>query len=109
MLQFASPLILWALAVLPVIWVLLRAVPPSPVKRTFAAVTLLLGLKDKDQVSDRTPWWLLLMRTVALGACIIGLAKPALHSGDSGFVRDRMLIVLDGGFAHEKFAQSHRS
>ena len=54
MIQFSYPLVLIALAVLPVIWLLLRAVPPTPVERTFAAVTLLLGLKDKDQVSERT-------------------------------------------------------
>ena len=108
MVQFAYPFILIALAALPVIWLLLRAVPPTPVQRTFAAVTLLLGLKDKDQVSERTPWWLLLMRMIALGAIIFGLAKPELRYGENSFTQDRMLIVLDGGFAHEKFAQGHR-
>ena len=108
MIQFASPLILLALAILPMIWLLLRAVPPIPVERAFAAVTLLLGLKDKDQVSERTPWWLLLMRIIALGAIIFGLAKPELRYGETSFTQDRMLIVLDGGFAHEKFAQGHR-
>ncbi len=108
MIQFAYPFILIALAVLPVIWLLLRAVPPTPVQRTFAAVTLLLGLKDKDQVSERTPLWLLLMRMIALGAIIFGLAKPELRYGENSFTQDRMLIVLDGGFAHEKFAQGHR-
>lgn len=108
MLQFASPLILLALAILPVIWLLLRAVPPSPVKRAFAAVHLLLGLRDKDQVSERTPWWLLLMRILALAAIIIALAKPELRYSESRFENDRMLIILDGGFAHQKFAQHHR-
>lgn len=104
MLQFASPLILLALAILPVIWLLLRAVPPSPVKRAFAAVHLLLGLRDKDQVSERTPWWLLLMRILALAAIIIALAKPELRYSESRFENDRMLIILYGGFAHQKFA-----
>ena len=108
MVQFAYPFILFALAALPVIWLLLRAVPPTPVQRTFAAVTLLLGLRDKDQVSERTPWWLLLMRMIALGVIILGLAKPELRYGENSFTQDRMLIVLDGGFAHEKFAQGHR-
>ena len=108
MVQFAYPFILIALAALPVIWLLLRAVPPTPVQRRFAAVTLLLGLRDKDQVSERTPWWLLLMRMIALGAIIFGLAKPELRYGEDSFTQDRMLIVLDGGFAHEKFAQVHR-
>ena len=106
MIQFAYPFILIALAALPVIWLLLRAVPPTPAQRTFAAVTLLLGLKDKDQVSERTPWWLLLMRMIALGAIILGLAKPELRYGENSFTQDRMLIVLDGGFAHENLPKA---
>lgn len=109
MIQFASPFILLALLILPLIWLLLRAVPPTPLQRSFAAVTLLLGLKDKDQISERTPWWLLLMRILALGAIISGLAKPELRYADSNFLNDRLLIVLDGGFAHEKFAEDHRT
>ena len=58
---FASPWLLLGLAALPILWFLLRAVPPAPVRRLFPGVSLLLGLKDDETVSDRTPWWLLLL------------------------------------------------
>ena len=45
---FLSPWLLWALAALPVLWWLLRAVPPAPLRIRFPAVTLLLGLKDEE-------------------------------------------------------------
>ena len=66
-LGFTAPWLLAALAALPVLWWLLRAVPPAPVRRAFPGVTLLLGLEDSDTQTDRTPWWLLLLR-MALGA-----------------------------------------
>ena len=69
---FAAPWLLWALAVLPVLWLILRAVPPAPIRRRFPGVALLLGLKDDDTVTDRTPGWLLLLRMLAAAAGIVG-------------------------------------
>ena len=75
---FTAPWLLLALATLPILWLLLRAVPPAPIKRRFPGVALLLGLKDDEAVSDRTPWWLLLLRMLAVAAIIIGLAGPVM-------------------------------
>ena len=52
-LTFLTPWLLSALLGLPVLWLLLRAVPPAPVRRFFPGVILLLGLRDKTQISDR--------------------------------------------------------
>ncbi|MBV1896029.1 MAG: BatA domain-containing protein, partial [Rhodobacteraceae bacterium] len=76
---FASPWLLLGLIALPVLWIILRAVPPAPIRRRFPGVALLLGLKDDESVSDRTPWWLLLLRMLAIAAAIIGLAGPVLN------------------------------
>ena len=43
MIAFLYPLVLLGLIALPILWFLLRAVPPAPVRRQFAAVRLLLG------------------------------------------------------------------
>ncbi|MDT8329340.1 MAG: BatA domain-containing protein, partial [Roseovarius sp.] len=40
---FATPWLLWALVALPILWIILRAVPPAPVRRRFPGVALLLG------------------------------------------------------------------
>ncbi|MFN3210386.1 MAG: DUF4159 domain-containing protein [Roseovarius sp.] len=98
---FAAPWLLVALAALPILWLILRAVPPAPIRRRFPGVALLLGLRDDDSVSDRTPWWLLLLRMLAVAAVIIGLAGPILNpQADAQANRSGpLLIVLDGSWA----------
>ena len=98
-LGFTTPWLLAALAALPILWLLLRAVPPAPIRRMFPGVILLLGLKDDDQVTDRTPWWLLLLRMLSVAAIIIGLAGPVLNPQDRQAGNGPMLILLDGSWA----------
>ncbi|MBO9464109.1 DUF4159 domain-containing protein [Tropicibacter sp. R15_0] len=100
-LGFTTPWLLLSLIALPILWVILRAVPPAPVRRMFPGVVLLLGLKDDDQVTDRTPWWLLLLRLLAMAAVIIGLSGPILNpepeqeaAGDAP-----LLVVMDASWA----------
>lgn len=97
---FTTPWILTALLALPILWLLLRAVPPAPIRRRFPGVALLLGLKDAETVSDRTPWWLLLLRMLAVAAIILGLAGPVLNpEEDQAAGTGPLLIVLDGSWA----------
>ncbi|MEM7719714.1 MAG: DUF4159 domain-containing protein [Pseudomonadota bacterium] len=98
-LGFTAPWLLLGLIALPILWILLRAVPPAPVRRMFPGVALLLGLTDDETQTDRTPWWLLLLRTVAIAAAIIGFAGPVLNpkvetSGDGP-----LLVLVEGGWA----------
>jgi hypothetical protein len=48
-LAFATPLLLLALLALPILWWLLRAVPPAPIRRRFPGVALLLGLQGRRE------------------------------------------------------------
>ena len=97
---FTAPWILLALLALPVLWLILRAIPPAPVRRLFPGVALLLGLSDDESVSDRTPWWLLLLRMLAVAAIILGLAGPVLNPNeDQAEGCGPLLIVLDGSWA----------
>src|SRR6056297_391742 len=98
---FAAPWLLVALAALPILWLILRAVPPAPIRRRFPGVALLLGLRDDDSVTDRTPWWLLLLRMLAVAAIIIGLAGPVLNPRAEGEEARSgpLLIVLDASWA----------
>ena len=97
---FTAPWLLVALAALPILWLILRAVPPAPIRRRFPGVALLLGLTDADAVSDRTPWWLMLLRMLAVALVILGLAGPVMNpqterARESG----PLLVVLDGTWA----------
>jgi len=96
---FVTPLLLWALVALPLLWLVLRAVPPAPIRRRFPGVALLLGLQDEDNETDRTPWWLLLLRMVAIAAAIIAFAGPILNPRERVAGTGPLLVVLDGGWA----------
>ncbi|RYH03962.1 DUF4159 domain-containing protein [Salipiger sp. IMCC34102] len=98
-LAFTAPWLLLGLIALPILWLLLRAVPPAPVRRRFPGVALLLGLTDRDSQSDRTPWWLLLLRLLAVAAIIIGFAGPILNPQEERTGTGPLLIVLDGTWA----------
>lgn len=98
-LGFTAPAILYALIALPILWWLLRAVPPAPVRRRFPGIALLLGLRDKDPESQRTPWWLLVLRIGALSALIVALAGPVLNPVQSLPGQGPMLVVMDGSWA----------
>lgn len=98
-LGFAAPWVLTALIALPVLWLILRATPPSPRRVAFPGVALLQGLVDKTPVARRTPWWLLLLRLAAITALILAFAspvwKPVLQDRQDG----PLLVVLDAGWA----------
>ncbi|MCB1367340.1 MAG: DUF4159 domain-containing protein [Rhodobacteraceae bacterium] len=96
---FAAPWLLLGLLALPVLWWLLRAVPPAAVKRLFPAVTLLLGLQDPETTPDKTPWWLLAMRILALAAMITGFAGPVLNPETPRLATSPLLILTDGSWA----------
>ncbi len=96
---FAAPWLLLGLIALPILWLLLRAVPPAPVRRRFPGVALLLGLVDEDNQTDRTPWWLLLLRMLAVAAVIIGFAGPVLNPQNARTGSGDLLIVVDGSWA----------
>jgi len=83
-LSFAAPLLLLALLALPILWWLLRAVPPAPTKRRFPGVALLLGLRDDDAETDKTPWWLLVLRTLAVGRRHRGLCGARFEPTHTG-------------------------
>ncbi|WP_372602808.1 DUF4159 domain-containing protein [Actibacterium sp.] len=96
---FTAPLVLAALLALPVLWLLLRAVPPAPIRRRFPGVALLLGLRDDQHQSDRTPWWLLLLRMLAMAAAIVAFAGPVLNPHQARPGTGPLLILADGTWA----------
>ncbi|MEO1238280.1 MAG: DUF4159 domain-containing protein [Pseudomonadota bacterium] len=98
-LGFTAPWLLLGLIALPILWFLLRAVPPAPIRRRFPGVALLLGLEDDEHQSDKTPWWLLLLRMAAVALVIIGFAGPVLNPDTREPGTGPLLVVLDGTWA----------
>ncbi|NOX94668.1 MAG: DUF4159 domain-containing protein [Alphaproteobacteria bacterium] len=98
-LSFTSPLILTALAVLPVIWWLLRATPPSPKTVRFPAFIILRRLKTVEETPDRTPWQLLLLRLLLAAFVILGLAGPILNAPAPTPGAGPIMLVIDNSWA----------
>lgn len=98
-LAFAAPALLLGLIALPILWLLLRAVPPAPIRRRFPGVALLLGLKDAEAETDKTPLWLLLLRALAVAAAIVGFAGPVLNPVPKAEGTGPLLVLFDGTWA----------
>ncbi|MDO5612130.1 MAG: DUF4159 domain-containing protein [Paracoccus sp. (in: a-proteobacteria)] len=97
-LGFAAPLILTALVALPALWLILRALPPSPRRQEFPGAALLAGLTDRHPVARRTPWWLLLLRLLAVAALIVAFAGPVWQPQPRDAQTGPLLVVLDAGW-----------
>ncbi len=110
-LAFLSPWLLTALAALPVIYWLLRTVPPRPRQINFPPTRILVGLENKDKTPAKTPWWLTLIRMLAAAFVIFALADPVLNpnreAGLSG--SGPLVLVVDNGWSSGgHFAQRAR-
>ncbi|HXV25400.1 MAG TPA: DUF4159 domain-containing protein [Alphaproteobacteria bacterium] len=104
---FAAPWLLLALALLPVIWWLLRVTPPAPRRLAFPPLRLLFGLLPKEETPDRTPIWLLVMRLVAAALVILALAQPLLNpSGAAG--SGPLILLVDDGWAAARHWEERR-
>src|SRR3954451_23742903 len=98
-LAFASPWVLAALVALPVIWWLLRVTPPAPRRIPFPAIRLLLGLVPREETPARTPWWLILLRTVLAGLVILALAHPLLNPQGALAGDGPLALIIDDGWS----------
>jgi hypothetical protein len=97
-LGFLAPYILATLVGLPILWYILRAIPPAPSRVKFPALRFLFGLKDDDQTAARTPWWLLLLRMVLIAAVIVAAAGPIFNANADRSKADRFLVLIDGSW-----------
>jgi hypothetical protein len=99
MIGFSTPWLLAALAALPVLWWLLRLIPPSPRLVRFPAILWLYGLHGQRDTAARTPWWLLLLRLLILALIVAGSAGPVLHPEAPARSDTPLLLVVDDGWA----------
>ena len=107
---FGAPWALAALAVLPVLWWLMRATPPPPQRTQFPPTRLLEGVRTEDQSRERAPWWLVLFRALAAALLILAFARPSLApSAAESAQGGRTLIVIDDGWTSAPFWSDTRA
>jgi hypothetical protein len=99
-LSFAEPFLLLGLLSLPVLWWLLRVMPPRPRRIEFPPTRLLFDIAPKEETPSRTPWWLTAIRLAAAALVILAAAGPIWNpqtglSGNSS----PLVILLDDGWS----------
>jgi hypothetical protein len=98
-LGFAQPLVLLALLGLPVLWWLLRLIPPQPRRIAFAPTALLFDIAPRQETPRRTPWWLTLLRLTLAALVIIAAAGPLWNPPvATAAAKAPLALLIDDGF-----------
>jgi Domain of unknown function (DUF4159)/Aerotolerance regulator N-terminal len=99
-LSFAEPLLLLGLLSLPVLWWLLRVIPPRPRRIEFPPTRLLFDIAPKEETPSRTPWWLTALRLLAAALIILAAAGP-IWNPPTGVSASRapLAILIDDGWS----------
>jgi hypothetical protein len=99
-LSFAEPLLLIGLLSLPLLWWLLRVMPPRPRRVEFPPTRLLFDISPKEETPSRTPWWLTAIRLAAAALLIFAAAGPIWNpkTGLAGH-SSPLVILLDDGWS----------
>ncbi len=98
-LGFAQPLVLLGLVALPILWWLLRLIPPRPQRIEFPPTRLLFEIAPKEETPARTPWWLTLLRMTLAALVIIAAAGPLWNPPVASSNRAApLLIMIDDGW-----------
>ena len=96
---FAAPGMLALLLALPLIYWLLRMIPPVPKLVRFPAIRLLIGLEPTEQTPMKMPWWLLLLRLLLATALIVAVARPILNPQADLPGSGPLMLVIDDGWS----------
>lgn len=92
------PLALLALIGLPLVWLVVRAIPPKPSETIFPPTEILRTLPKTEETPMKAPPWLAIMRALALALAILGLSGPVLHPPKIADARP-LLLVIDNGWS----------
>lgn len=96
-LALQTPLALWLLLLVPLVWLVARAVPPAPQRQLFPPAVLMDRLAPTEETPRSAPPWLTVLRMLALAVLICGLAGPSLVPREGRDTRP-LVIVIDNGW-----------
>lgn len=106
-LQFLSPIALFVLAALPIIYIVSRFIPNTPKKINFGAVFILKNISAPRPIPKHAPLWLKILRLIMAGCFIVACAMPILQNPNSAkIISKNILLVIDDDVANaNEFAQ----
>ena len=99
-LSFLEPMLLLGLLSLPVLWWLLRVMPPRPRRIEFPPTRLLFDIAPKEETPSRTPWWLTALRLAAAALVILAAAGPIWNPPvGASTSRAPLAVLIDDGWS----------
>ncbi len=98
-LAFHHPWILLGLLGIPLLWILIRLMPPSSSVIAFPAVRLLHHLRSPEEIAKTAPWWLLLLRISFVIAMILGFSHPVLVPQDDLPGKGALILVINNDWS----------
>ena len=106
-LQIISPLALFALIALPIIYIVSQFIPKTPKTNNFGAVFILKNLISTKPIPKQAPLWLKILRMIIAGAFVFACAMPILQNPNSAqIISKNLLIIIDDDVANaNEFSQ----
>lgn len=98
-LAFTAPWLLLGLLALPLLWWLLRLMPPAPRRIPFPAIRLLFGLKGEETTPKAAPWWLTILRLAIAAFVVVTAARPVLNPDWSLTGTGPVVLAIDDGWS----------
>ncbi len=97
---FGAPALLFGLALLPIIWWLLRLTPPRPRTELFPPLRILAKVLKKEETPSKSPWWLTALRLLIAALIVLALAQPVMNPREIQISADGpLVIVADNGWS----------
>ncbi|MDX1737468.1 MAG: BatA domain-containing protein, partial [Alphaproteobacteria bacterium] len=96
---FENPWVLTLALALPILWWFLSVTPPPPKNVRFPAIILLAGLLNKNQSSDKAPWWLVVMRLFLVLCIILAFADPKIRDRKLLDINSDTLLIIENNWA----------
>jgi Domain of unknown function (DUF4159)/Aerotolerance regulator N-terminal len=101
----AQPLLLSALAGLPLLWWWMRSLPPPPRRISFPAISL-IGKVRATVAQTRPPLWLMLLRLVLVACLILGASGPVWMPPANTLINKDLILIIDNGWQGASGVQS---
>ena len=97
---FGAPAVLFGLALLPIIWWLLRLTPPRPRTELFPPLRILAKVLKKEETPAKSPWWLTALRLLIAALIVLALAQPVMNPREVQISAEGpLVIVMDNGWS----------
>lgn len=97
---FTAPIALSGFLLLPILYFLLKILPPKPKRVLFPPTRLMQSIASVESKPFRSPWWVLLLRMLISALIITAMAGPQWRpNGASTDYSNKTLIIVDDGWA----------